>query len=78
MHLYIIPSKDKWIVKLHFLLQEMMLREILNIHPEAHGKQFFTGMFWEIGQIVHISSNSIVNAKVFSKVLITILMLRTC
>lgn len=72
MHLYITLSNDKGVMILYFLLQEMMLWVLLNIHPEAHGKEHYTGMFWGIGQLVHISSNSGVSAKVFSKVLITI------
>lgn len=58
-----------YIVKWHtgydssFLLQKTMLWLSLNIYPEAHAKELFTGMLWGIGQRVHISSNTIVNAK---------------
>lgn len=39
------------------------------MYCEAYGKELLTGMFWGTGQRVHISSESVVNAKVFSKVL---------
>lgn len=42
------------------------------MYCEAYGKELLTGMFWGIGQRVLISSDSVVNAKVVSKVLKTI------
>lgn len=70
-------SNDKRAVIFHFLLQKMKLGVFLNIHPEAPGKKLFTGTFWGIGQRVRVSSNSAVNAEVFSKVLTTIFLPRS-
>ena len=46
---------------LSFFITENDALSILE-YPEAHAKELFTGMLWGIGQRVHISSNTIVNA----------------